>query len=147
MLHGHWRCPDYPPSTAAAPTGDPEEPPAAATEGDGSAPVAVVESADAFDVQSLAGNWHGDSRGVPMVLDVEFADDGSMQGSLRLTDGARVTTENFRGKWSRDGAGIEVDFSTRSDKPFRYLGVLSGDLGHGDVIQAGKTRGTWEVRL
>ena len=131
----------------ATPSESPKEAqPVAATEGVPT-PEVAAPSADVFDVHMLSGNWHGDSRGVPMVLEVTFSEDGSLQGSLRLTDGTRVTTENIRGKWSRDGAGIEVDFSTRSEKPFRYLGVLSGDLGHGDVIQAGKTRGAWEVRL
>ena len=100
----------------------------------------------AFDVQTFVGVWRGDSRGEPIAFDLDMTQDGKVTGTARLTQGARISGDPLSGEWSRDGVGIQIDVETLTDKPVRYLGVLSGDLGKGVVIEKGKTKGDWEVR-
>jgi len=105
------------------------------------------QEAPGFDPARFDGVWRGESRGIDAVFNFRFSAEGSVHGSLRLTDGLRVTDASLIGTWTRDGEGIHVDMNTDEERPARYIGVLSGDLGSGQVIERGKTRGSWSARL
>ena len=141
-----------PPAPVVAPPPDPEpapEPEPVAEPAPVPDPVPQPDpepAAAVFDVQTFGGVWRGESRDIPFAFDLRMTEDGLVTGTARLTQGARISGEPLTGKWSRDGKGIEIDVETMGDKPVRYLGVLSGDLGKGVVIEKGKTKGDWEVR-
>jgi hypothetical protein len=96
--------------------------------------------------EEFGGVWRGEVRGVDAVLELRLADNGSVFGHVRLTEGLKVTDAELIGTWARDGVGVKLDLQNEGDKAARYVGVLSGDLGSGQVIERGKTRGTWSIR-
>ncbi len=101
----------------------------------------------AFSTDDFVGIWRGESRGIDLVLDLKLSPDGSARGDIRLTQGTKVSADRFGGSWSRDGAGIEVELTLSESPHIQYIGVLSGDLATGTVVEKGRTRGSWSARL